>query len=106
MKAVWRLLVIGPALLGTPDLALAGAYLGTAACDIDNGCRPGHPVSNPNADIDKRGISYPLTFTQDGVSSTNLRVCVEVDGLNGNLTRALQWAVEKWNARVPFVNNC
>ena len=103
MRRAWLASIL---LISAPTPTRAGTYAGTVDCSLAVGCAPGHPASNPTANIDKRTITYPLTFSQNGVSSTNLRACIAADGFGGNLTKAVEWAVEKWNARIPYPNNC
>ena len=93
-------------LLARSTAALGGTFLGTVDCSLEMGCRDMRPVSgSPEEIIDPRGVTYPLTFVPAGVTSPNLKVCIQ-EGFDGNLSKAVEWAVGKWNALVPAVNNC
>lgn len=89
-----------------PLASFGGVFTGTVVCDDTTGCAPGTPASGNLGDIiNPQGIVYPITFLPAGTTSPNVRLCVQ-DAFNGNLSKAVQWAVDKWNALVPAKNNC
>lgn len=90
----------------TPEVSFGGTYSGTVICNTTTGCNPDTPVSGlPGEIINPGGITYPISFLPAGTTSPNVRFCVE-DAFGGKLSQAVQWAVGKWNALVPAVNNC
>jgi hypothetical protein len=86
--------------------AFAGVYLGTADCSLAAGCAPAEVWDAPPGSIvNHTGITYPVTFVANGVSSPNVKICVE-DPFDGKLTAAVAWAIDKWNGLQPTVHNC
>lgn len=86
--------------------AHGGVYLGTVACPGTTACAPLHPASNGAVIINPYGITHPATFQDSGgLGLPNVRVCVN-EAFSGNLSPIVAWAVGKWNALEPVVNNC
>lgn len=89
--------------------AFAGAFIGPVHCfppEENLPCAPLSPTSNNSVIINEFGIVHPQTYQlSGGLALPNVRVCVE-DAFDGNLSRAVEWAVGKWNALKPAVNNC
>lgn len=103
-----RLLVLFALLTFASKDANAGVFLGTVRCAPDGltACTTTHPASNGSVIVNPYGIIHPVTFQDSGgLLLPNVKVCVD-EAFSGNLSRAVEWAVAKWNALEPAVNNC
>lgn len=87
-----------------PGLANAGSYFKTTLCTFASGCLVGHPLGEPQNNVNPQSIVHPTTFVQ-GATDLTVRICTNALPATG-IPAALEEAVSRWNSSVPTTENC